>query len=78
VLTGLIQLLLGLRRRRELGGQWPMILSGGQSMLAGVLFVVQAHDPTKGIINLAGYSAVGAIYFLIAALRLRKAALPAE
>ena len=72
VLTGLIQLLLGLRRR-ELGGQWPMILSGGQSMLAGVLFVVQAHDPAKGVTNVAGYSAVGAIYFLIAALRLRKA-----
>lgn len=73
VLTGLIQLLLGLRRRRALGGQWPMIFSGGQSMLAGVLFVVQAHDPTKGITNVAAYSAVGAIYFLIAALRLRKA-----
>lgn len=78
VLTGLIQLLLGLRRRSQLGGQWPMILSGGQSVLAGVLFVVQAHDPTKGIANVAGYSAVGAIYFLIAALRLRKAAQPTE
>ena len=76
VLTGLIQLLLGLRRRRQLGGQWPMMLSGGQSALAGVLFVVQAHDPTKGIVNVAGYSAVGAIYFLVAALRLRKATRP--
>jgi uncharacterized membrane protein HdeD (DUF308 family) len=76
VLTGLIQLLLGLRRRRQLGGQWPMILSGGQSVLAGVLFVVQAHDPSKGVVNVAGYSAVGAIYFLIAALRLRKSAHP--
>lgn len=53
VLTGLIQLLLGLRRRRQLGGQWPMILSGGQSMLAGVLFVLQAHDPSKGVTNVA-------------------------
>ncbi len=74
LLTGLIQLLLG--RRRQLGGQWPMILSGGQSVLAGVLFVVQAHDPTKGVVNVAGYSAVGAIYFLIAALCLRKSAHP--
>jgi uncharacterized membrane protein HdeD (DUF308 family) len=73
VLTGLIQLLLGLRRRRSLGGQWPMILSGGQSILAGVFFVVQAHDPSKGVTNVAGYSAVGALYFLLAALRLRKA-----
>lgn len=73
ILTGLIQLLLGLRRR-QLGGQWPMMLSGGQSMLAGVLFIVQAHDPTKGVANVAGYSAVGALYFLLAALRLRKSA----
>ena len=77
-LTGLIQLLLGLRRRRQVGGQWPMILSGGQSIVAGVSFVVMAHDPTMGVANLAGYSAFGAFYFLVAALRLRKAALPAE
>jgi len=33
--TGLIQLILGIRRRKLLGGQWPMIISGGQSMLGG-------------------------------------------
>jgi len=77
-LTGLIQLLLGLRRRRQLGGQWPMILSGGQSVLAGVSFIVTAHDPATGIFNLAGYSAFGAFYFLLAALRLRKATLATE
>ncbi|MDO7875393.1 hypothetical protein Q5H93_11685 [Hymenobacter sp. ASUV-10] len=77
-LTGLIQLLLGLRRRHQLGGQWPMILSGGQSILAGVSFIVTAHDPSKGVLNLAGYSAFGAFYFLLAALRLRKSAQLAE
>ncbi|TGE29235.1 hypothetical protein [Hymenobacter metallicola] len=76
-LTGLIQLLLGLRRRRQLGGQWPMILSGGQSVLAGVSFIVMAHDPKMGVANLAGYAAFGAFYFLLSALRLRKAAQPA-
>ncbi|UOQ70380.1 DUF308 domain-containing protein [Hymenobacter cellulosilyticus] len=78
VLTGLIQLLLGLQRRRQLGGQWPMMLSGGQSMIAGVVFVLQAHNPTQGVTNLAGYSAVGAFYFLLAALRLRKSTQPTE
>lgn len=77
VLTGLIQLLLGLRRRRQLGGQWPMILSGGQSVLAGVSFIVMAHDPKMGVVNLAGYATFGAFYFLLSALRLRKAAQPA-
>jgi uncharacterized membrane protein HdeD (DUF308 family) len=72
MLTGLIQLVLGLRRRKLLGGQWPMIISGGQSIIAGVSFIVLAHAPTMGIVNLAGYSAFGAFYYLLAAFRLSK------
>jgi len=70
IVTGLIQLVLGLQRRRELGGQWPMILSGGQSMLAGGAFILLAHSPTMGINSLVGYSAFGAFYYLISAIRL--------
>ena len=73
-LTGIIQLILGLRRRRVLGGQWPMILSGGQSLIAGIAFIILAHDPTRGIASLAGYSAFGAFYYLLAAIRLTKTA----
>jgi uncharacterized membrane protein HdeD (DUF308 family) len=72
IVTGLIQLVLGLRRRSQLGGQWPMILSGGQSMLAGTVFIVMAHSPAMGIDSLAGYAAFGGFYFLIAAIRLSK------
>ena len=72
VVAGLIQLILGLRRRRQLGGQWAMILSGGQSMLAGGSFILLAHSPTMGINSLVGYSAFGAFYFLITAIRLTK------
>ena len=72
--TGLIQLILGLRRRKLLGGQWPMIISGGQSMLGGTSFIILAHDPTKGIASLAGYAAFGAFYYLLAAFRLSKPA----
>lgn len=71
-LTGLIQLILGLRRRKQLGAQWPMIISGGQSMLAGISFVVMAHAPNQGITTLAGYAAFGAFYFLLSAFRLTK------
>lgn len=71
-IAGLIQLILGLRRRKELGGQWPMIISGAQSMLAGISFIVLSHSPTMGINSLAGYSAFGAFYFLLSALRLTK------
>jgi uncharacterized membrane protein HdeD (DUF308 family) len=70
--TGLIQLILGLRRRKTLGGQWPMIISGGQSMVGGTSFILLAHDPTKGIASLAGYAAFGAFYFLLAAIRLSR------
>jgi uncharacterized membrane protein HdeD (DUF308 family) len=72
ILTGLIQLILGLRRRRLLGGQWPMIISGGQSMLAGVSFIAMAHAPNAGITTLAGYAAFGAFYFILIAIRLSK------
>jgi uncharacterized membrane protein HdeD (DUF308 family) len=70
--TGLIQLILGLRRRKFLGGQWPMIISGGQSIIGGTSFIVLAHDPTNGITSLAGYAAFGAFYYLLAAYRLSK------
>ncbi|MDJ1472075.1 hypothetical protein QNI19_19185 [Cytophagaceae bacterium DM2B3-1] len=72
IVTGLIQLVLGLRRRKVVGGQWPMIISGGQSMLAGVSFILLAHDPKTGIANLAGYSAFGAFYYLLSAIRLSR------
>lgn len=68
--TGLIQLILGLRRRQLLGGQWPMIISGGQSMIGGTSFILLANDQSKGITGLAGYVAFGAFYYLLAAFRL--------
>jgi uncharacterized membrane protein HdeD (DUF308 family) len=72
--TGLIQFILGLQRRKLLGGQWPMIISGGQSVLGGTSFIILAHDPTKGITSLAGYAAFGAFYYLLAAYRLYRTA----
>ena len=71
-LTGLIQLILGLRRRKHFEGQWPMIISGAQSMLAGGFIIATAHTPNQGIVSLAGYSAFGAFYFALAAFRLGK------
>ncbi|GAA4206428.1 membrane protein [Pedobacter jeongneungensis] len=72
ILTGLIQLILGLRRRKQFGGQWPMMISGAQSMLAGGAFIAMAHQPNQGITTLAGYAAFGAFYFLLTAFRLSK------
>lgn len=71
-LTGLIQLVLGIRRRKYFEGQWPMIISGAQSMLAGGFIIATAHIPNQGVASLAGYAAFGAFYFALAAFRLGK------
>ena len=69
ILSGLLQLGTALRRWKRYGAQWAMILSGGQSALAGAFFIVQARMPaTPSIANVAGYAAVGAFYFLISAV----------
>jgi uncharacterized membrane protein HdeD (DUF308 family) len=69
ILSGLLQLGTAVRRWKSYGAQWAMILSGGQSALAGVFFIVQARMPTPpSITNVAGYAAVGAFYFLVSAV----------
>ena len=68
IAAGLAQLITGVRRWRTFGAQWAMILSGAQSMLAGVFFVTQAglaKIPT--IVDVAPYAAFGAFYFLVSA-----------
>ncbi|WP_345817638.1 DUF308 domain-containing protein (plasmid) [Paraburkholderia sp. PREW-6R] len=69
VLSGMLQLATAIRRRKHAGAQWAMILSGAQSAVAGILFIVQASAATPpAIVKVAGYAAVGAIYFLVSAL----------
>jgi uncharacterized membrane protein HdeD (DUF308 family) len=69
IVSGLTQLVVGVSRR-ELGGQWAMIASGGLSTVAGTFFVLQAAQPMASLVNLAGYAAVGGLFFLVSALRL--------
>ena len=73
ITAGAVQLIVALTRR-ALGGQWPMILSGGLSVLAGTAFTLQGILPDGNIVGLAGYAALGGIFFLISALRLGRAA----
>ena len=69
ILSGLLQLGTAARRWKSYGAQWAMILSGGQSALAGAFFIVQAQMPMPpSITNVAGYAAVGAFYFLVSAV----------
>ncbi|MFI1990927.1 hypothetical protein [Actinoplanes sp. NPDC020271] len=73
VLAGLVQLIVAIPRRK-MGGQWPMIVSGGISVLAGGSFIAGASADNPALTNAAGYAVPGAVFFLIAALRLGRAA----
>lgn len=73
IVAGLIQLIVALGRRK-LGGQWPMILSGGLSVLAGASFVAGASASNPALTNVGGYAVLGAIFFLVSAIRLGRAA----
>ncbi|WP_306210419.1 hypothetical protein [Actinoplanes sp. RD1] len=62
--------------RYKLGGQWPLILSGGLSVFVGSRFIMQAADSPLN--RPAGYALAGGVFFLVSAVRLtlrrRKAA----
>ncbi|RQV13261.1 DUF308 domain-containing protein [Burkholderia cenocepacia] len=72
ILSGAMQLGTAVRRWKLAGAQWVMILSGAQSALAGLFFIVQSHVPMPpAIVKIAGYAGVGALYFLISAIWLQ-------
>ncbi|MFB6707178.1 hypothetical protein ACFCW6_20990 [Streptomyces sp. NPDC056333] len=73
IVSGLVQLIVAVPRRK-MGGQWPMILSGGISVLAGASFVASAGADEPTLTNAIGYAIPGGIFFLISALRLGRAA----
>lgn len=64
IASGLLQLATAIRRRKDSGGQWVMMLSGAQSALAGGFFVAQQGGSAPVLQTVAGYAAVGAVYFL--------------
>lgn len=69
ILSGLLQLNTGVKRWRSYGAQWAMILSGGQSALAGGFMISQSIGtvaPT--ILDIVPYAAFGAFYFLLSAI----------
>lgn len=69
MLSGLLQLATAIRRWKSFGAQWAMVLSGGQSALAGGFFIFQASTPAvPSIANVTGYAGVGALYFLVSAV----------
>ncbi|MFG1664125.1 hypothetical protein [Streptomyces sp. Y7] len=68
LLAGAVQLAVALRRRRTVGAQWPMVISGGQSVLAGATIAGTSASATSGLSTVAGYSAFGAFWFLVSVI----------
>lgn len=67
-LAGVFQLGTGVRRWK-LGGQWVMILSGGQSAIVSLHFFQRAvSGQPLDVTTVAPYAGLGALYFLISAI----------
>jgi len=66
--AGLLQLVAGLARRKQMGGQLAMILSGVQSMLAGAAFIQGGLATKIHVKDIAGYAIFGGVYFLFGAI----------
>lgn len=67
--AGVPQLITAIARRRE-GGQVAQMLSGGISVLAGASFAAQGLRGGDTVTGVAGYAVLGAVFFLVSALRL--------
>jgi uncharacterized membrane protein HdeD (DUF308 family) len=67
--AGIPQLISAIRNRRT-GGQVPQMLSGGISVLAGSAFAIQGLQGAQSIAGVGGYATLGAIFFLVSAIRL--------
>ncbi len=69
IFSGLLQLATGVRRWNTASGQWPMLVSGAQSALAGGFMFYQAQSGIAlDVTTVAPYAGFGAFYFLIAAI----------
>ena len=68
ITSGAVQLIAALLRR-GLGGQVPLIVSGAISVLAGIGFAAGSAQATSAV-GIGGYTLLGGVLFLVAAIRL--------
>jgi uncharacterized membrane protein HdeD (DUF308 family) len=72
--SGAIQLGTAIRHRRPGSRPLPMIISGGLSTLAGISFIAALGMSAVHLSNVAGYMALGAVFYLVWAYRSRTTA----
>jgi len=67
ILSGAAQIVVALRRRAQLGNQWPMLLAGVGSVGFGIAYVIASTGTDPMLIMLAIYAAGGGIDFVVQA-----------
>ena len=67
IVSGALQVVVAAKRRRALGRQSAMLVSGSLSIVAGVVLTAAAAADQPKLANLAGYAAVGGILFITGA-----------
>lgn len=73
IVGGLYRIVFAIRVRREIEGEWLIVLSGVLGIALGILFV---FDPLGGVVATTLWIGVGAVFYgvlqVLAAFRLRK------
>jgi len=67
ILSGAAQIVVALRRRAQLGNQWPMLFAGVGSVGFGIAYVIASTGTDPMLIMLAIYAAGGGIDFVVQA-----------
>ncbi|MET8146655.1 DUF308 domain-containing protein [Sphaerisporangium sp. NPDC005288] len=71
IVSGAAQLTVAVRRRGpELGRQWPMLVAGALSVIAGLTYLPAAVGDHPGLTPLIMYTAAGGAFFVIQAATL--------
>jgi uncharacterized membrane protein HdeD (DUF308 family) len=68
-LSGALQLGVAVRRRRAGDRRLAMLISGSLSTLAGLMFAAASASDGAHLGNLAGYAALGGVFYLVWAAR---------
>jgi uncharacterized membrane protein HdeD (DUF308 family) len=71
IVSGAAQLTVAIRRRSpELGRQWPMLIAGALSVIAGLTYLLAAAGDDANLTALIMYTAAGGAFFVIQAATL--------
>jgi uncharacterized membrane protein HdeD (DUF308 family) len=71
IVSGIAQFTVAVRRRNtELGRQWPMLIAGALSVIAGATYLPAALGPDPGLSMLILYTAAGGVFFVLQAASL--------